>query len=598
MPRFLFLILFFLPIDTTNVVDLDSVYSESSLNKILQKARKERDHTTLANVYFKLGEFEEKVLVNPERAFEYYTRSVDYYKIIKDTMQLNLVKERIASRYVESGSYEEALQLYKELREYYKGEGNLYMQTKLTGLLSDIYNLKGDVENEFNYINAAKRLNNTLRDTSFMIDNMLRTVKYYQFLNEPDTALAIALRSLSTSLIADDRKYTSRSLFHVGNLYKEKSNFLNAEKYLQRSLEHESSKLYNEDKLNTYRDLAYCYERLGDFKRAYLFSTRYEMLKDSIMNHERVIAESNIIIKYKTEAKEKEIQNLEKENEEAIIKSKQQKRALTILTTGLALLVLALYYIIRFYTQRIKASRIINQQKTQISEQKIRELEDNLKISSMQSMIEGQELERERIAKDLHDSLGGLLSTIKLQFDNVQSKVKSLKNVKEYKNANKLIDTAVEEVRTISRNLQPGAMKDLGLIASLKDLFNRVEGTNNPEVTFQYFDFPHHMDNILAMSIYRIIQELLNNAIKHSKAGEILVQLTREDDELVILFEDDGVGFDETNLKRKGMGLENIKSRVNYLKGSLHIDSRLGEGTSFLIHIKHTKKIEENENAE
>jgi len=564
---------------------LDSSYSENSLNKILQKARKQRDHYTLANVYFKLGEYEENILNNHHRAFEYYTRSLDYYKIIKDTVQLNTVKESIAIQYVKSGLYDEALDEYNDLIDYYTSKENIYMQTKLIGKVSDIYREKGDTESKIKYIGYAKRLNRTLKDTTFMIENMHRTLLNYKFLNELDTALSIANRSLSLSLIANKPTFVAKSLFYIGDLYSEKRNYPAAERHLQRSLEYENALPYNEGKLNTYNHLQLAYDKLGDYKKAYLFARRYEELKDSIMNHERLIEESKIVIQYQTEANKREIQNLERENLAVVERAQTQKRTVTLLTIGLGLLSLAIYYIISFYTQRIKASRIINQQKNQISDQKIRELEDNLKISSMQSMIEGQEVERERIAKDLHDSLGGLLSTIKLQFDNVQSKVKTLGKVKEYQTANKLIDAAVEEVRTISRNLQPGAMKDLGLIASLKDLFNRIDGKHYPEVTFQYFDFPEKIDNMKALSIYRIIQELLNNAIKHSQAKEILVQLSKQEEELVILFEDDGVGFEPENLTRKGMGLENIQSRVNYLKGNLHIDSQIGKGTTFLIHI-------------
>ena len=584
MHTLIFILFFYTPVDTTTIV-LDSSYSETSLNKILQKARKQRDHYALANVYFKLGEYEENVLNNHPRAFEYYTRSVDYYKIIKDTMQLNTVKERIAIQYVKSGLYDEALDAYNDLIEYYKSKDNTYMQTKLIGRVSDIYREKGDTENKIKYITIAKRLNRTLMDTTFMIENMHRTLLNFKFLNELDTALSIANRSLSVSVIADKPEFVTKSLFYIGDIYSEKRNYPAAERHLQRSLEYENNLPYNEGKLNTYNLLQNAYDKLGDYKKAYLFARRYEGLKDSIMNHERFIEGSKIVIQYQTEAKEREIQNLEKSNQAAIERTQAQKRTVTLLTIGLGLLSLAIYYIISFYTQRIKASRIINQQENQISDQKIRELEDNLKISSMQSMIEGQEVERERIAKDLHDSLGGLLSTIKLQFDSVQSKVKTLGKVKEYQTANKLIDAAVEEVRTISRNLQPGAMKDLGLIASLKDLFNRVDGKHYPEVTFQYFDFPDKIDNMKALSIYRIIQELLNNAVKHSKAKEILVQLSKQEEELVILFEDDGVGFDPENLQRVGMGLENIKSRVNYLKGNVHIDSQIGKGTTFLIHI-------------
>ena len=206
----------------------------------------------------------------------------------------------------------------------------------------------------------------------------------------------------------------------------------------------------------------------------------------------------------------------------------------------------------------------------------------------MQSMLEGQEIERERIAKDLHDSLGGLLSTIKLQFDSVKTKVEPVTELSEYKSANKMLDTAVAEVRSISQNLQPGALVKLGLIAALKDLFNRFDDEHYPDIDFQYYNLPEKIDTMVSLSIYRIIQELLHNTIKHAKANEILIQLNKEDDELVIQYEDDGKGFDIVNLQRKGMGLENIKSRVNYLKGEISFDAKEGEGTSVLIqHIKY-----------
>lgn len=136
---------------------------------------------------------------------------------------------------------------------------------------------------------------------------------------------------------------------------------------------------------------------------------------------------------------------------------------------------LSIYFIVKFYDQRITTTRIITEQKEEINQQHIRELEDSVKMSSMRSVIEGQEIERERIAKDLHDSLGGLLSTIKLQFDYVRSKNQELSAQKEYSKAHALLDTAVEEVRTISRNLQPGSLQNLGLVPAIKDLINRFE---------------------------------------------------------------------------------------------------------------------------
>ena len=211
----------------------------------------------------------------------------------------------------------------------------------------------------------------------------------------------------------------------------------------------------------------------------------------------------------------------------------------------------------------------------------------------MQSMIVGQEKERQRIAVDLHDSLGGLLSAVKLQFDNVRAKLNGYTHLDQYQNATKLLDTAVEEVRNISRNLQPGALKELGLISAIKDLINRFEGEAYPEIFFQYYNIDDKLDDMTALSIYRIIQELINNTIKHAGANEILIQLSTEQNDLVVEYEDDGKGFDPKNLSgKKGMGVDNIQSRVNYLKGSLSFSSKENEGVSYLIRIPYKKEAE------
>ena len=203
----------------------------------------------------------------------------------------------------------------------------------------------------------------------------------------------------------------------------------------------------------------------------------------------------------------------------------------------------------------------------------------------MQSMLTGQEVERERISRDLHDSLGGLLSAIKLQVDKIRSKGVKDDLKKDFQSATALLDNAVSEVRSISQNLQPAALSRLGLVPALKDLIDRYQSDSGPEIIFQEFDIPKKMDQMIALGIFRIVQEILNNAIKHAEAQEVLVQLNVENEDIVILVEDDGIGFDATK-KYKSMGLENIKSRVNYLKGTIDVDSRIGEGTSYLIHVK------------
>jgi signal transduction histidine kinase len=577
---------FFNVVTDQSSVNLDTSYTEEILLEMRQTSIDSNDDKMLADVYFKLAELEEDENANFELAFDYFTRSMQYYKIVKDTVQEKIVIEKIADHYVRSGLDNEAIEYYKELLEYYELNKNDSAIAWISFKLSQIERDQGRFEEGIRYLEISNRLNSKIQDTLLKINYHITNVKNYELLNDIGNAEKSAFQAHQLSTVIDDKEMLSKSLYQLGYIQNKKSLYLESEKYLKESLLYESRRPYNQNKLETFKLLTDNFEALEDYRNAYSYAIQYDKLKDSILNNERQKAIRNITTKYETQAKNKEIKLLEKDKEYVQERNNQQKRALTILTVGFGLLSLAIYYIIRFYKQKIKSSRIINLQKEKINQQKFRELEDNIQISSMQSMLEGQEIERERIARDLHDSLGGLLSTIKLQFDNVSSKLKSVNKNPEYNKANNLLDTAVEEVRTISRNLQPGALKNLGLIPSLKDLINRVDGENYPEVHFQYYEFPAKLDTMIALSIYRIIQELLNNAIKYSKANEILIQLTREDDELVILFEDDGIGFDPDNLKRKGMGLENIKSRINYLKGTMNIDSRIGEGTTFLIHVK------------
>jgi len=175
-----------------------------------------------------------------------------------------------------------------------------------------------------------------------------------------------------------------------------------------------------------------------------------------------------------------------------------------------------------------------------------------------------------------------LLSTVKLQFDSLENKMDGISDIKNYKNANRLLDTACQEVRDIARNMQPSALLNLGLVAAVRDLINRIDDPDQRTIDFQHYGLEEKLENTTALTVYRLVQELMNNSIKHSRASEILIQLTREENEFIIMVEDDGIGFDVDGVK-KGMGTENILSRVNYLKGDFDVHSEKGTGTTTLI---------------
>ena len=564
---------------------LDSTYSFTELNENLKLARDNKDIKELAVNYYLLANFEAEINANQIQAFDYYTRAIEYYRILDDIEKINEIKYIIGNRYADAGLYKEAVDQYEELLTYYEENDNLYMRTYLFAKLADVYHITGNIDQEYEYLNQSIDLNRELRDTSLMIDFMLKKSRNYMTLNEKDSALVMSFQAFKMANKVNDKLRLSNSLFDIAQINFANRDYKKALKYYKDAELIIPKKPYSTHRRDIYMQLSEVYDSLDRHEDAYDYALKYAFINDSILNQDKVKAEYKLALRFETNEKKKDIANLEQEKEKEQEKNKQQSRALYFLSAGLAMLLALVYFIIRFYTTRIRAEKIITQQEKEIRMRKIKTLEDDVKMKGMQSMITGQEMERERIAQDLHDSLGGLLSTVKLQFDSVQSKNANIKDLEEYKNANKLLDSAVEEVRSISRNLQPGALAELGLVPALKDLINNFDGEHYPDVDLQVYDIPKKIDNIVSLSIFRVIQELLYNSVKHAKASEILIQVNKENDELVIQFEDDGVGFDMDNLKHKGMGLENIKSRIDFLKGSILFDSKEGEGLSVLIHV-------------
>ncbi len=562
-------------------------YLEDSLMIRLENARKTNNHHELAEVYFMLGELRQRDGKDPGESLDYYLRSLDYFKLLSDEDRIHQIKRVIARRYHEAELYEESETIYDELILYYAGNGDRKMLMYCHADLSDLYRTRGDLDKEYSHLHKAIALNNKVKDSSLMISYLLKSVDKYSRLSEVDSALISA--RMAFGLANDLNRYDdmSKALYHIGMLnHGLKKNDL-AIKYLTDSEDLLIYRPYDSFRSELYMALADAHRETENHQESYLYMLRYAELNDSIYDIDRQESINSLTLKYETRQKQSEIRLLEKENDIAVDQNKQQRRALYVMAGGLVLLLLMGYYFYRIYTQKIKTAHIINLQKQKINSQRIRELEDNMKINSMQSMIEGQEVERERIAKELHDSLGGILSTIKLQFDSVKHRVKSVTKAKEYSTANRLLDTAVEEVRSISRNLQPSSLRKLGLIPAINDLINRFSGENYPDIDFQYYNIPTGIENMKALSIYRIIQEMLHNTVKHAEAEEVFIQLRREEDQLVIHYEDDGVGFNPEKLVSKGMGMENIRSRINYLKGTFSLDSYPSKGTSYVVHIPH-----------
>ena len=282
-------------------------------------------------------------------------------------------------------------------------------------------------------------------------------------------------------------------------------------------------------------------------------------------------------VKYQTKEKENQLIKQELDLKNASYKLR------TTLATGLVLL-LSFIGVGMFYYKNTKFRNQMILKENELQEQKIKELEQKNKLLSLNSVIEGQEAERLRIAQDLHDGLGGLLTTVKAHFQSIQKEIHQLENMNIYAKTNKLIDEACIEVRRIAHDMVPYSIKISGLKGALEDLKDSIQARGLPcELEIFNADLLVLNEQHSNM-LYRIIQEVTTNAVKHANASKLFIQLICHKDGLNVLIEDNGKGFDINQLlSGGGLGLKSIDSRVSYLGGKINYDSSPGHGTTINI---------------
>jgi signal transduction histidine kinase len=199
-------------------------------------------------------------------------------------------------------------------------------------------------------------------------------------------------------------------------------------------------------------------------------------------------------------------------------------------------------------------------------------------------LIQVQEDERNRLARDLHDSIGGMLASIYLEADKIGKQPPSTDKAGHLK---LMIKQSMDEVRSISHNLTPPHLEELGLEKALQNHVQLVAEQNQLKINY-YYSIKENLSKALQLMLYRICGELLYNVVKHAMASEVMVQLVSVNYTLEIIVEDDGKGM-ETKKKTNGIGLKNMRERVKYLKGEIHIDSN-NQGTTVIIKIPFNPK--------
>ena len=473
-----------------------------------------------------------------ENALNYLEKSYRINKNFNQTMELAHNHLHYGMILIEQGKLEESLEHYRLADSIYSLLGSRLGQAHVSNNTGEVYEKQGKYELAMEKYDDAQKFYTEQDHTEGIIVSLQNKADIYSYQGKYDLALA----------------YGDSALAIAG-----RSGYRNREKEI-------------------YRDMARDYHRAGAYRQAYEYHQRYQELSDSIFNMEKAAMIADLTLKYEKERDQAKILKLQNENLEkdlALRKRTSQRNLSLFISLGAILLVL---FISLYFRQRAIKNR-------QITEQKIKRLEEEKKVLAAKALVEGQEDERKRVARELHDGLGTLLSVTRMQFSTIRSKIPENRQIIE--KAVKLLEQASSDVRRISHNMMPGLLTKFGLYEAVENLVDEMKEIEGLTVEAIIPDenaarIPENKE----IMVYRIIQEMFNNTLKHANAKNISLQMHLVQGNLHIIFSDDGIGFDAEKVSdSKSAGLASIRSRVNFLNGSLSLETKPGHGSRYIIGI-------------
>lgn len=509
----------------------------------IEEAR--NDEAQIAEVKFMLG-YIFYLMEKYEKSKGYYQAALDYYLKSKDSLG-------IAKTYSHLGNLESSRE-YCENRSIPQKAVDYQHGIEFFKKSLEIAHKMGNKEGEGNAYNNIGNTYRKLEKPDLAISNLLKAKQLYTEIH--DTGRIMGLKrplSMVYTMMGQHQKAISELSECID--YSLKNKQLQGIQFL-------------------YEDLAYIYERAGDYKRSKENYVIYMTIRDSIYNSEKTQKIFELETRYNTVQQEKQIMKL-------TAQKKLQRAYLGALVVTILLLLGLGYFIYRV----LKNKRVLAEKNLEIHEQRLVQLEKDHKILASQFIIKGEETERQRLARDLHDGLGGMLSGVKLSLSSMKGNaIVSEQSVKEFDHALDMLDASIKELRRVAHNMMPEALIRSGLKDALSDFCSSLNESCPMNISFQFVGTFQRTKSELEINCFRIVQELVNNALKHSQATELVVQMIQEPDRLCLIVQDNGVGFDPEIVKQqKGMGITSVKSRVELMNGTIDVASKPGQGAEYTI---------------
>jgi two-component system, NarL family, sensor kinase len=511
-------------------------------------------------------------------AIQFYIRSSKIFDSLNDKTSLPRIYGCLSSLYSYLQQYDKAefyarqcIKLAGETNNlYYTSMGSIFVATTLIQ--------QEKFEEVLSNILKAKKIAEMMND-HFLLSTCYSNLGQYYGYCKKDYALAISnlKKAIEHSKLMGDRYEEIVDILNIDEFYFRDKQFKEAKISALKASELSHTFKFVDMEQRSLNDLAQAEAHFGEYRNAYDHLLQSMELKDSVFKEKSRQQINYLESLYQSAKKEKEIDQLQSEKQINMLTIKRRNIIIYALFVTIALLIGISFLLFR----NIRNKHIIVEQDLEIERQKIKELEKDRQINAAHAVLEGEEKERGRLSRDLHDGLGGMLSVVKSNLTNMKGNyILSQEILNQFDHAIGLLDDSIKELRRVSHNMMPEALIKFGLKDALQDFCDQISKIKNLSIKLNFFGEHTRFENSLEITLYRIAQELVTNALKHAKATEILVQVVQEDNRIHLTVMDNGHGFDPSKIDTlKSAGLQNIRARVESFKGHIDIDSQPGKGS-------------------
>lgn len=511
-------------------------------------------------------------LGNFKTAYTYYFTALDNYDLAKNKDKKIGTLNNIGVIYLNLQNYDKAL-------TYFEQALDSTVQQKDTILVASVLNNVAICYSEKNPKKALRELNEGIK-LSEKVNNQYGLCISYQvmgniYLNQNDRQKAFDAytKSIEIAEKANLSHQLAISRIGLGRVMLQMEKIDEALKIAFEVMEVAKEQNNLVLKSESHHILSDIYKKNKEFEKSLVHFQEHVKAQQELTNQTVVNQIYDVEVSHLSQLNK--TQQLEIEKKELAISKKND--LLLFISIAFALLLIGLYLAYRNHRHKQK----VKLQKTIIE----------LTKKKSNAALEAEIQERKRIGQELHDSLGYLLSLAGLQAS-VLRKKKDITEAKKNELLNSLmesIDDAFEEVRNISHNLAPSLLSEYGLAGALKNISDRINQSSKLKMSFDTFGLDNKLDELIENVLFRTIQEIVNNTIKHAEATELFIQIIQDNHQITLMAEDNGKGFDTEEIKKQSsFGLYHIKSSIENLNGTIFIDSKNNRGTiiSILIPLK------------